>query len=72
MDGCEILRWAKQGIHAEQEQNITYIPKTWKLVSENKWKSTVYNWGTLYQPGLTSIPSWIINHMPSKVWDEIT
>ena len=29
----------------------------------------------LYHQGpllLTLIPAWIINHMPSKVWDEIT
>ena len=25
-----------------------------------------------YQHGLTLIPAWISNHMPSKVWDEIT
>ena len=25
-----------------------------------------------YQNGLTLIPAWISNHMPSKVWDEIT
>ena len=29
-------------------------------------------WGPFYQLGLTIIPSWISNHMPSKVWDEIT
>ena len=26
----------------------------------------------IYKHGLTLIPSWIGNHMPSKVWDEIT
>ena len=28
-------------------------------------------WGPFYKHGLTLIPAWIINHMPSKVWDEI-
>ena len=25
-----------------------------------------------YKHGLTLIPAWISNHMPGKVWDEIT
>ena len=33
---------------------------------------TLNTYGTFYQYGLTSIPAWISNHMPSKVWDEIT
>ena len=28
-------------------------------------------WGPIYLRGLTVIPAWISNHMPSKVWDEI-
>ena len=28
--------------------------------------------GRFYLHGLTLIPAWISNHMPSKVWDEIT
>ena len=28
--------------------------------------------GPFYLHGLTLIPAWISNHMPSKVWDEIT
>ena len=28
--------------------------------------------GLFYQHGLTLIPAWISNHMPGKVWDEIT
>ena len=28
--------------------------------------------GFFYWHGLTCIPAWIRNHMPSKVWDEIT
>ena len=28
--------------------------------------------GPFYLRGLTLIPAWISNHMPSKVWDEIT
>ena len=31
-----------------------------------------YPWGPFYKNGLTLIPAWISNHMPSKVWDEIT
>ena len=30
------------------------------------------SWGRFYQHGLFLIPVWISNHMPSKVWDEIT
>ena len=29
-------------------------------------------WGPFYLHGLTLIPAWIRNHMPSKMWDEIT
>ena len=28
--------------------------------------------GPFYQYGLTLIPAWISNHMPSKVWDWVT
>ena len=28
--------------------------------------------GAFYYHGLTFIPAWISNHMPSEVWDEIT
>ena len=28
--------------------------------------------GLFYYHGLTLIPAWISNHMPGKVWDEIT
>ena len=28
--------------------------------------------GPFYYNGLTLIPAWISNHMPGKVWDEIT
>ena len=28
--------------------------------------------GPLYKDGLTLIPAWMNNHMPSKVWGEIT
>ena len=28
--------------------------------------------GPFYYHGLTLISAWISNHMPSKVWDEIT
>ena len=28
--------------------------------------------GPFYEHGLTLIPAWISNHMPSKVWDDIT
>ena len=29
-------------------------------------------WGPFYKHGLTLIPAWSSNHMPSEVWDEIT
>ena len=28
--------------------------------------------GSFYKHGVTLIPAWISNHMPSKMWDEIT
>ena len=28
--------------------------------------------GTFYQHGLTLIPAWISNHVPSNIWNEIT
>ena len=30
------------------------------------------SWDHLYSHGLTLIPAWISNYMPSKMWDEIT
>ena len=32
----------------------------------------VLHWSPLLQLGSTLIPAWISNHMPSKVWNEIT
>ena len=29
-------------------------------------------WNRFYEHGLTLIPTWISNHMPSEVWDEMT
>ena len=29
-------------------------------------------WALLYKYGLTLNPSWMCNHVPSKLWDEIT
>ena len=29
-------------------------------------------WIPFHKHGLTLIPAWISDHMPSKVWDEIT
>ena len=30
------------------------------------------SWGPFYKHGLTLIPAWVSNHMPSEVWDGIT
>ena len=34
--------------------------------------SNLYPRAPFYKHGYTLIPAWISNHMPSKVWDEIT
>ena len=35
--------------------------------------SAIFNtWDPFYQHLLTEIPAWISDHMPNKVWDEIT
>ena len=44
---------------------MTVCMTTWPCV-ENHAR------GPFYQHGLTLIPAWICNYMPSKVWDEIT
>ena len=36
------------------------------------WHKDLATWSSFYLDGLTLIPAWISNHMPSKVWDEIT
>ena len=36
------------------------------------WTNVCTTSGPFYQHGLTLIPSWISNHTPSKLWDEIT
>ena len=33
---------------------------------------TQFTWGPFYYHRLTLIPVWISNHMPTKIWDEIT
>ena len=33
---------------------------------------TIDTWGPFYKHGLTLILAWTSNHMPSKMWDEIT
>ena len=44
--------------------NEIYVPYTDSIHTAS--------WGPFYLHGLTLIPAWIINHMPGKVWDEIT
>ena len=41
----------------------------WSFVSK---MLTIDTWGPFYKHGLTLILAWISNHMPSKMWDEIT
>ena len=66
--------------------SLNFFPKA--LSDNNRWNRilrtlsiqmvwlvcfiSLYSWGPFYQHGLTSIPEWISNHMPNKVWDEIT
>ena len=45
------------------------IMKTFSATSDDK-VGTIAPVATLH--GLTLVPTWISNHMPSKVWDEIT
>ena len=44
------------------------------MTANCKWNIEIlqYNSSPFYKHGLTLIPAWISNHMPSKVWDEIT
>ena len=42
--------------------SVTAKPIWWLLVA----------WGPFYLHGLTLILAWISNHMPNKVWEEIT
>ena len=44
----------------------------WKQMSIISQSCLVMTQGSFYWHGLTFIPAWINNHMPSKVWDEIT
>ena len=39
-------------------------PQCWELTMNNTW-------GPFYWHGLTLIPAWMSNHLPSKMWDEI-
>ena len=41
-------------------------------VSTGLGSGLVPNTGPFYWHGLTLIPVWISNYMPSKMWDEIT
>ena len=43
----------------------------WKINCQMSCTSFT-NMGTFYKHGLTLIPAWISNHIPSKLWDEIT
>ena len=42
------------------------------LISEIRNQAGYVSIRSFYQYGLTSMPAWASNHMPNKVWDEIT
>ena len=43
------------------------------LAQMDSWMQSVIDTSSpFYQHWLTLIPTWICNHMPSKLWDEIT
>ena len=42
------------------------------VLHQRKQQCAAATLGPFYYYGLTLIPAWISNHMPGKVWDEIT
>ena len=46
--------------------------KTWKCYPTTLWLLDAHCWATFYQHILTLISAWKINHMPSKVYGEVT
>ena len=44
--------------------------KGWASFHDSRKTSDI--WAPFYWHGLTLIPAWINNHMPCKMWDEIT
>ena len=54
-------------IEISQAYEITFLG-----ITPHFTKKLAYLLGLFYKHGLLSIPAWISNYTPSKVWDEIT
>ena len=86
-NGCNYLSMLGKGapkerfrLHPDLSHLIADVEKWWKiryfyvtpinyLRERVKYMANFAHW---HQNGLTSIPAWISNHMPNKVWDEIS
>ena len=53
------------------EKKLYWLKIHWELFLSSS-NGLVPNWGPFYWHGLFLIPAWISNHMPSKVWGEIS
>ena len=65
----------KSGIKLQQNQmssTNTFVDKHALINRKTQYQNQWNHQRPFYKHGLTLIPSWISNHMPSKVWDEIT
>ena len=60
--------WVRISNHISQKIMLQLSMLKFRIISVSKSQSC----GPFYYHGLTLIPTWISNHMPSKVWDEIT
>ena len=50
-----------------------FLPEVYVgIISWTSASTLNYTRGPFYQHGLTLIPAWISNHLPGKMWDEIT
>ena len=65
----QVMAWRR----TNRRQAITWTkfdPVHWRIYAL-RWVKAVAAMGLFYWHGLTLIPAWISNHMPSKVWEEI-
>ena len=61
--------------HVTLQIGVLIIDNTSVVTLVLHWTSNMslsHTWDTFYEHGLTLVSAWIGNHMPSKVWGEIT
>ena len=56
--------------HICGRSTFVIISETWDTIHPTIYITCCSCLGSIYKLGLTLMPAWISNHMPSKVWDD--